>query len=495
MELNSILIFICASILNVNCYDIIQRQNDAINASYLEEVLDAQECDRQVKLIRGNALMLLQFADSGLRTPRGILTGNTVDLGNYHQCLGIYHQLEEMHIQGKYCSIEVPFDQKFHLPRPQDLKGLPFNPSSLRVDNATIKRMEKYDVMRRLMRAVGGNFDRFDLEARSTPENPLTNMVFRLSVCVPKPCTTEQAITSLLFNISQIGFKYTDHYCRLPNDKPWVTADFVAVSLFAVLGFLTLMSTCYDIGGRFILKKDVKQLSLLYRSFSVYTNGEILTTFKSVPGTIQSLDGIRTLAMLWVILGHTYGTEPFAANPMDTYSWMFSAKALWLTAATMTVDTFFTMSGVLLVYTTAGKMNQMTFVKNLHWFYLNRFMRVTPMLGVVALLQASFYNQIVDGPYWVTVADHVKRCRDNWLMTMLHVQNFMRPETMCVTHSWYIAIDFQLYVISPVILFWVFSGKSRTAWSSLLGGLLVVLIISTGYCFYMDLPGGVIVPR
>lgn len=60
MELNLILIFICASILNVHCYDIIQRQNDAINASYLEEVLDAQECDRQVKLIRRNALLLLQ---------------------------------------------------------------------------------------------------------------------------------------------------------------------------------------------------------------------------------------------------------------------------------------------------------------------------------------------------------------------------------------------------------------------------------------------------
>ncbi|CAH0581524.1 unnamed protein product [Chrysodeixis includens] len=494
MEFNLALVFLFLSVLNVNCFEVIGSRNTAIDTSYLEEVLDAEECDRQVKVIRRNALLLLQFADSGLRTPRGILTGNSVDLGNYHQCLGIDHQLEEMHIQGKYCSIGVPFDQEFHLPRPQDLEGLPFNPSSLRVDNTTVRRMQEYDIMGRLTRAAGGDFDGLDFEARSIPDNPLSNTVFRLSVCVPKPCTTEQAITSLFFNVSAIGFKYTDHYCRLANDKPWVTADVVAVSFFAVLGFLTLISTCYDIVYRFLLKNDVKQMSVLYRSFSVYTNGQILTTFKSGPGNLQCLDGIRTLAMLWVIIGHSFSTEPFAANPMDTTRWMFSASALWLTAATMTVDTFFTMAGVLLVYTTAGKMNQMTFVKNLHWFYLNRFMRVTPMLGVVALLQASYYNQIVDGPHWVTVANHVERCRNDWLMTMLHVQNFVLPRSMCVSHSWYVAIDFQLYVISPLILFWVFSGKNRTAWAGVLGGLLAVLIISTGYCFYMDLPGGIIVP-
>ncbi|CAH0581525.1 unnamed protein product [Chrysodeixis includens] len=383
---------------------------------------------------------------------------------------------------------------ELELPGLQDFEGLPFHPSSLRVDNATIRKLQEYDITRRLTQAANGNFDGLDFETRSVPESPLSSMVFRLSVCIPKPCSTEQAITSLFFNVSEIGFKYTDYYCRLPNDKPWVAADFVAVSLFSVLGFLTLVSTCYDLGYRFVLKKDVKQMSVLYRSFSVYTNGEILTTFSSNPGNIQCLDGIRTLAMLWVVLGHTFSTESFAANPIDTRSWVFSARSLWITASQMTVDTFFTMSGVLLVYTTVGKMNQMTFLKNLHWFYLNRFMRVTPMLAVVVLLQASFYNQMADGPYWDTVAGYVERCRDNWLMTLLHVQNFIIPQTMCLSHSWYIAIDFQLYIISPFILYWVFSGKNRTAWSSLLGGLLFVLIISTAYCFYIDLPGGVIVP-
>lgn len=52
------------------------------------------------------------------------------------------------------------------------------------------------------------------------------------------------------------------------------------------------------------------------------------------------------------------------------------------------------------------------------------------MLGIAVLLQVSFYNQIADGPYWVTVADQVERCRENWLMTILHVQNIVLPENM-----------------------------------------------------------------
>lgn len=46
---------------------------------------------------------------------------------------------------------------------------------------------------------------------------------------------------------------------------------------------------------------------------------------------------------------------------------MFSAKALWITAAPMTVDTFFTLAGVLLVYTTAGKINEGRNLISFNW--------------------------------------------------------------------------------------------------------------------------------
>lgn len=32
------------------------------------------------------------------------------DFGNYHQCLGIDHLTDELHIEGKYCMIQVPLN-------------------------------------------------------------------------------------------------------------------------------------------------------------------------------------------------------------------------------------------------------------------------------------------------------------------------------------------------------------------------------------------------
>lgn len=39
--------------------------------------------------------------------PRGILQGNLIDLGNYHQCLGINREIDDMVIDGKYCQINI----------------------------------------------------------------------------------------------------------------------------------------------------------------------------------------------------------------------------------------------------------------------------------------------------------------------------------------------------------------------------------------------------
>ncbi|CAG4983790.1 unnamed protein product [Parnassius apollo] len=64
-----------------------------------------------------------------------------------------------------------------------------------------------------------------DFEDRSTPGGPFQDSVLRLAVCIPRACTTKEAISALLFNVSARGFEYKDYYCRLPNDKQWVPAN------------------------------------------------------------------------------------------------------------------------------------------------------------------------------------------------------------------------------------------------------------------------------
>lgn len=58
------------------------------------------------------------------------------------------------------------------------------------------------------------------------PNNTLPDIDFQLGICIPKVCTTEEA---LLFNLFNYTLEHSNMYCRLPNDKHWVTADYIAM--------------------------------------------------------------------------------------------------------------------------------------------------------------------------------------------------------------------------------------------------------------------------
>ena len=100
-------------------------------------------------------------ADAGIRVPRGILEGNTLDMGNYHQCIGFNQQIPpNTDLQGKYCMIQVPMNQTFDLDFPWEIpQHSNFNPNLLRMDGETVKALEEFKAMRTGMRAMGGIID------------------------------------------------------------------------------------------------------------------------------------------------------------------------------------------------------------------------------------------------------------------------------------------------------------------------------------------------
>lgn len=60
-------------------------------------------------------MYILSVVDAGPRIPKGILQGNLVDLGNYHQCLDINKAVNDMVIDGKYCQIRIGLSDIEHL--------------------------------------------------------------------------------------------------------------------------------------------------------------------------------------------------------------------------------------------------------------------------------------------------------------------------------------------------------------------------------------------
>ncbi|KAL0831536.1 hypothetical protein ABMA28_002330 [Loxostege sticticalis] len=484
---------LCAfSLLSVNAYmdPVTPTTNHALDLQLYEDVIDLEQCEEQLAYImQNNTGLRNRFIDASFRPPRSILKGNTRDTGNYFQCLDISQQVEDMDIGGKYSVVQIPLQQdNFELPSIPELILPEFdwpefpwpewNPNTTHYDDELLTKIESYEKAKYGMQRFLGE----DVGPRSTSNSSLAGMRMELAFCIPKVCTPKRAFDALTMNLTA-NLTMQEAFVRLPNDKPWVAADYVAVVLFSFIGLLTVLCTSYDVRHTVLLKRDPKKANKMFTLFSIYTNTKNFFVFHSNPNAITCLDGIRSFAMMWVIVGHTFVTQLsyIPENPLDIFAFVQSFWGLWITSGTITVDTFFMISGLLLVYTTAAKVSRMALLKNLHLFYLNRILRMYPVLAAVILIQASFLHRTTDGPYWNTVAKNVNDCRLNWWSTLLFVQNWVNPLNMCLSHTWYLAIDIQLYIASPIVLFWVLGKSSRKAWAAMAAALVVSVAGATTY--------------
>ncbi|XP_026315715.1 O-acyltransferase like protein-like [Hyposmocoma kahamanoa] len=455
--------------------------NPPFDPNIYEEILDAELCAKQLQyLILNDTLLMMTFLEAGPRIPRGILQGNLLDLGNYHQCLGINREIEDMVIGGKYCRIRIGLSDLENLESATELDDV------IKAVDTVKEEIHLYEKLRENIEFMGGKEIKNTLRSGS---NNMGALRFTVSICIPKPCSIRQALPNLI-GTQLIDFE--EQFCRFKNDKPWAPGLYVAIVVFSFIGLLAILSTSYDIWNTVIHKRASlfllrtwidypKSLSTICQSFSMYTNSRRLITYKPVRGALECIDGIRAISMAWIVIGHTFSGYPPLINNLDYFWWIMSFSSMWVTTAHIGVDTFFVLSGLLVVYTTVGKISNMKLLKNLHLFYLNRFLRMFPLLAATVLLQVGVTHYIYDGAMWTVVADVTNECRTTWWLSLLHVQNFFRP--VCLSHSWYLAIDMQLHILSPLILFWVLSGKRNSAWSALIVALLVSLIASSIYIF------------
>lgn len=97
---------------------------------------------------------MLLVLDAGIRIPRGLLAGNTIDLGNYHQCLEINQTVHNTDIEGKYCMIRVPLNQG--LPLQAISSSSHFDPFSLHLDENIITKIKDYELSRAGLKALFG---------------------------------------------------------------------------------------------------------------------------------------------------------------------------------------------------------------------------------------------------------------------------------------------------------------------------------------------------
>ncbi|XP_031352998.1 nose resistant to fluoxetine protein 6-like isoform X2 [Photinus pyralis] len=268
----------------------------------------------------------------------------------------------------------------------------------------------------------------------------------RIGICIPSTCTAKE-VESYYQEISSIS----EDSCQTTKDHFQLDAGSKIILTFFALWILwVIFSTIYDI---VIQHMNKEPLHWLLVSFSWYTNAKRLFDVTTDETEIACLHGMRVLTMIWIIVVHHHlnaGDFPFRNNIKKEFFATHITRGIIATGAETSVNTFFLLSGLTLSYVFMRKTAR--FGKfNLLAFYVHRYVRLTPTLGVIILVYVFLLKYMGSGPLWPEIVERLSAsCETKWWKTLLYIQNF--DSHICVEQSWFLGMDTQLYLLSPLLL-------------------------------------------
>lgn len=309
-----------------------------------------------------------------------------------------------------------------------------------------------------------------------------------VGVCVPRECSTKDLTTLLKMALADLGVKKPSVVvtCQ-PINRSLDGLAVAGIAVCCVFTALMLAGTGVDVVSRQVHKWQQEKAELscvnsqdvdgetrplllgnraaigtpehcfgvkVLLCFSVYTNGAKLLSTRQTAGTLSCVHGIRFLSMTWVVLGHVFLLPVNAANNLlgyfgeATQRWTFQA----ISNATVSVDTFFLLSGLLVSFLTLREMKQRAGRINWFLFYFHRFWRLTPPYMLIILIYVCLGPYWGEGPFWPDKQGDHDSCKTSWWTNLLYINNFVDLDKSCLGQSWYLANDMQFYILSPLIL-------------------------------------------
>lgn len=233
---------------------------------------------------------------------------------------------------------------------------------------------------------------------------------------------------------------------------------------------------------------DTKSDGLFLRAlhcFSAINNGRKLLSTKTGAGNLGCLNGIRVMSTFWVVMGHSLlnfisGPNRFLVLE-DSVKWSFQT----LENATISVDTFFLISGFLVAYLLLKELDRNKGRFNIALFYLHRYLRLTPVYAIILGFVATLLVYIGSGPAWSSVVQESEQCRQHWWNNLLYINNLV-DEDACMGVTWYLANDMQFYLISPLLIYPLWRwGMYGVIWVAMIGlasfGITINVFVTKHY--------------
>ncbi|KHN79317.1 Nose resistant to fluoxetine protein 6 [Toxocara canis] len=319
-------------------------------------------------------------------------------------------------------------------------------------------------------------------ETQATCRSPLA---VQWSICMPSTCENDD-LTSLFRSMNGNLSKDVVRFCNVdchPKKAPKRDAGFWIVSAYCLAAIvLMIVSSVIDyatesIGETNEVSERIRNKTWIkcLLTFSVYTNGAEILSVQKRPGQIECLHCIRALSMTWVICGHVLIHFLHTENMGE----LTKANKKFLngvyTNPFFSVDSFLFLSGLLLSYLFVKAMdkNPRQIRSPIYWtlYYVHRILRLSPPYYLFIGFTTVMFDHFTVGPLRLDYLESAEPCRKTWWKNVLYINNLWDLQDLCMGHSWYLALDMQIYIFAPLLLIPLF-------YSPIAGGVSAFLIFA-----------------
>ncbi|PSN38332.1 hypothetical protein C0J52_12696 [Blattella germanica] len=413
----------------------------------------------------------VKMQDSTAKLQAGILTGNFHSLGSYDECISI-QEVENPwgNIEGQYCL------------------------ATFKLQNDTTG-----DDVESIFQEVISQEEYINIGVGAILAKGL-----RWGFCIPTSCTSENLRTHLTDYLGANGHINVDVQtpdCRSYNiDSRYICRLNIFVFLIAtsilILVIISILNRC-------IFRESWRAL---YEYIASNYNGLTFLNNEQSVGNLPSLDGIKALSLIWLLIGQSYLLT--ASLPAINYISIIENMSKWpymlLLKTQLVADSFLVCGGALasyhfhrdmvqrkkLIYTTNGYYStgitwKYFFIYSLKYDF-HRIIRLFPTLSITVILYNIYISYDKSGPLsYPANSWHEDICWSNLHRTLLFIANLIDGQNICLQSTWYIMVDLQLHLLSPFILFLLIKYKSRhcCAISIVVSGILFNIFIK-----YRELP-------
>lgn len=197
---------------------------------------------------------------------------------------------------------------------------------------------------------------------------------------------------------------------------------------------------------------------------------------------IRSAHGIRLLMTIMLIISHKCMEVDFNPIPNRNEIALISQSPLTVLvrASYLYTDVFLMLSAMLVSYSFIGRLNRGQTI-NIAKEIAARYFRVVPPMAALMIFGTFILPIISDGPQWgMLINNQAEMCKRNGWRNFFMIHNWFGFENICMTHTHHIGTDFELFLVTPLIVILLHKYPKSTGI-----GMFVLGVISTMGRFYV----------